>query len=353
MSLKRIGVLLGKEFLQGPKNFIFVWAVIAPVVISFVVSLAFGSLFSEKPKLGVMDEGDSQMVAMITGLDSATTREYDTVPAITHAVESGGVDMGIVLPRGFDDAVSQGKETEVRLYIWGESLAKNRSILGVTITNLIRELAGQEAPVDIETITLGDEVSIPWNDRLLPLIVLMAVFIGGLFLPSTSVINEKVKNTMVALVVTPTTTGDIFMAKGLLGFILSLIMGIIILLLNQAFGSQPALLVMVLALGGIMATEIGLILGALIKDITSLFAIWKLGGILLFAPALIYMFPQIPEWVGMIFPTYYVVQPIVQISQQVSTWADIAINIFVLIGLDVLFAGIVVLVLRRRRVYLV
>ena len=55
MSLKRIGVLLGKEFLQRPKNFILVWAVVAPVVISFVVSLGFGSLFSEKPKLGVMD----------------------------------------------------------------------------------------------------------------------------------------------------------------------------------------------------------------------------------------------------------------------------------------------------------
>jgi len=55
----------------------------------------------------------------------------------------------------------------------------------------------------------------------------------------------------------------------------------------------------------------------------------------------------------MIFPTYHVVQPIVAISQPGSTWADIAVNVFVLIGLDVLFAGIVVLVLRRRRVYLV
>jgi len=353
VSLKRIGFLLGKEFLQGPKNFIFVWAVVAPVVISFVVSLAFGSLFSEKPKLGVVDEGDSQMVAMITGLDSAITREYDTVPAITNAVESGSVDMGIVLPQGFDEAISQGEETEVRIYIWGESLAKNRSILGVTVTNLIRELAGQEAPVEIDTITLGDEINIPWNDRLLPFIVLMAVFIGGLFLPSTSVINEKVKNTMVALVVTPTTIGDIFVSKGLLGFILSLVMGIIILVLNQAFGSQPGLLVMVLALGGIMATELGLLCGALIKDLTSLFTIWKMGGILLWAPAFIYLFPQIPEWVGMIFPTYYVVQPIVQISQQGSAWADISVNVFVLIGLNVLFAGIVALVLRRRRVYLV
>ncbi len=63
---------------------------------------------------------------------------------------------------------------------------------------MIREPAGREAPVEIETITLGDEVSIPWNDRLLPLIVLMAVFLGGLFLPSTSVINEKEKKTLEA-----------------------------------------------------------------------------------------------------------------------------------------------------------
>jgi len=353
MSLKRVGILLGKEFLQGPKNFIFIWVLVLPIVISLVFSLVFGTLFTEKPTLGVVDEGSSQLVAMIGELTSVDTKEYDSVSEIKQAVESGAVDIGMVIPAGFDSSVMQGEETELTTYIWGESLAKNRTILRVTIANLVRESTGQEAPVEIEVITLGDEVSIPWNERLLPLLVLMAVFLGGLFLPATSVINEKEKKTLEALVVTPTTIGDVFVAKGLLGVILSLFMGTVILILNQAFGVAPVLLLLLLALGAVMAAELGLLCGALIKDITTLFAIWKLGGILLFGPAIIYMFPQIPQWIGKLFPTYYLLQPIVEISQRGSGWSDIATNVFILAGLDLILIGVVVFALRRTRQFAV
>ena len=353
MSLKRVGILLGKELWQGPKSFMFIWVIVLPIVLSLVLSLIFGALFSEKPKLGVLDEGSSQLVTMAEQLTSVVTKDYGSVSEIKQAVESGAVDVGMVIPADFDSSVMQGEETELTTYIWGESLAKNRIILGATIANLVRGLAGQEAPVEIEVITLGDEVSIPWNDRLLPLIVLMAVFLGGLFLPATSVINEKEKKTLEALVVTPTTIGDIFVAKGLLGIILSLFMGVVILILNQAFGAEPMLLILVLALGAIMAAEIGLICGALLKDITTLFAIWKLGGILLFGPAIIYMFPQIPQWIGKLFPTYYLLQPIIEISQRGGGWPDIATNVFILVGLDLILVGVVVFILRRTRQFAV
>ncbi len=324
-----------------------------PIVISLVFSLVFGTLFTEKPKLGVLDEGNSQLVAMVEQLPSVITKEYGSVAEIKQAVEGGAVDVGMVLPADFDSSVMQGEETELSTYIWGESLAKNRTILGAVITNLVRELAGQEAPVEIEAVTLGDEVSIPWSDRLLPLVIIMAVILGGLFLPATSVINEKEKKTLEALVVTPTSIGDVFVAKGLLGVILSLFMGVVILVLNQAFGTEPALLVLVLTLGAIMAAEIGLLCGALIKDITTLFAIGKAGGILLFGPAIIYMFPQIPQWIGKLFPTYYLLQPIIEISQRGGGWSNIATNVLILVGLDLLLIGVVVFVLRRTKQFAV
>jgi ABC-2 type transport system permease protein len=352
MSLRRVGILLVKEFFKGPKSFI-IWAIAPPLVVSLVVSLVFGTLFSEKPKLGIVDEGSSQLVTMSRELTSVVTDEYDTVSEIKQAVESGAVDMGIVLPDGFDGFVMQGEETEITAYIWGESLAKQRTILLVTIANLVREMAGQEAPIEIESVTLGDKESIPWNDRLLPLIVLITVFIGGIFLPSTSVINEKAKRTLEALFVTPLTVGEVFLAKGLFGIILSLFMGIVILILNRAFGAEPTLIVLLLVLAAIMAAEIGLILGALMRDITSLFTVWKLGGILLFAPAFIYLFPQIPEWIGRIFPTYYIIQPIVEISQRGGAWPDIATNVFILIALDLVLLVVLIFTLKRTGQYTV
>ncbi len=349
MSLKRVGIILGKDLIHGPKNFIFILVIVAPVLISLLLSLIFGTLFSETAKLGIADEGDSQLVTMAEGLSSVRVLRYSGDSELKEAVERGSLDMGIVLPAGFDDSVARGEEVKINAYVWGESLAKNRTILFVTIDSLVRDLTGQEVPIEIDTITLGDEKSIPWNDRLLPLIVLMAVFLAGVFVPATSLIEEKEKKTLEALVITPTSVIDVFAAKGVFGLVLSLFMGIVILVLNQAFGSNPFLLVMVLFLGAIMAGEIGLICGALIKDVTTLFAVWKTGGILLFGPAIVYMFPQIPGWVGRIFPTFYLMEPIVAISQGGANWADIALNVFILVGIDIVLAAAVMLTLKRAR----
>ena len=155
MSLKRVGFLLSKEFIHGPKNFIFIMAIVAPVVFTLVFSLIFGTIFTEKPRLGIVDAGHSQLVATVQELDSVIFREYDTVSEVRQAVESGAVDMGMVLPDGFDSAVSRGERGEIEAYLWGESLAKNRAILAMTIADLVRELGGQEVPVEINSVTLG------------------------------------------------------------------------------------------------------------------------------------------------------------------------------------------------------
>ena len=348
MSLRRIGVLLSKELFQGTKNFIFVWAIIAPVAISLVVSLIFGSLFAEPPRLGIVDEGNSQLTANAGETTAITVRRFGSTADLRQAVESGSTDMGIVLPADFDTLVKQGEKTLLTAFVWGESSSRSRLILSVTVVNLVREIAGQEAPLEVESITLGDAVVIPWNERLLPLIVLMSVFLGGMFLPATSIINEKEKGTLTALLVTPTTAEDVFLSKGIVGIVLSLLSGLVILLLNQAFGAHPLLLVTVLALGAVMAAGLGLLMGIALKDITTLFAIWKLGGILLFGPAFIYMFPQIPQWIGRLFPTYYILQPIIEISQG-GGWETININISILLALDLLLVGVVALSLRRAK----
>jgi ABC-2 type transport system permease protein len=347
MSLRRIGVLLSKDFIQGPKNFIFIYAIVFPVVISLVLSVVFGTLFAETPKLGISDEGNSQLTGSLAGLDSIISKEYATTAGLKEAVESGAVDMGIVLPQGFDSAVSRGEITEITAYIWGESLAKNRGILGVIIVNQVRDQLGQAVPLEIEAVNLGDAESIPWEDRILPMIILYAVIIGGAMLPATALVEEKQKRTLKALLVTPVSLEEVYVSKGLLGVILSLFMGVFVLILNQAFGVQPFLLIMVLALGSLLAASFGLILGAFAKNITTLFATIKLLGIVLFGPAIVFLFPEIPQWIGRIFPTYYIIQPVVEITQQGGTWPDVALEVFILIGFILAGFAAVALVLRR------
>lgn len=350
MSLRRVGVLLGKEIIHGPKNFILVFAIVAPVIISLLISLIFGTLLTQKPNLGFADQGDSRIVEKARALGTINVTEYATVDELRKAVESGALDVGMALPSGFDDALILAEEAEVSVYVWGESLLKNLTIIEISIIELIRDMTGEQTPVEIASITLGEE-SIPWAERLLPFVVMMAVFLGGLMIPATSLITEKEKHTLEAVSITPASFGDIFISKAIFGIILSLFMGIVILVLNRAFTTEPGLLIMVLFLGAVMAAEFGLLLGILLKDFSTLFTVWKFGGLILFFPVFLYIFPEIPEWVGMIFPTYYVIQPIVDISQYGGGWSEIAVNVIVLIGLNVLLAVALMLLQNRQQQY--
>jgi len=333
MSIRRIAILLGKDFKYGSKGFVFILAIVAPILISIVLNLVFGTFFSQTAKLGISDQGKSRLVDLISASDSVQTRTYTSAEALRKAVETGAVDIGVSLPVNFDEVASSESPTVLTAYVWGESLAKNRSILVASINSAVRQLAGQEVPVQIETTTLGDTQSVPWSDRLLPFVLLYAVTIGGIMVPASLIVNEKQKHTLTALAITPTTLIEIFAAKGLVGVILAMVMSVVILLMNQAFGVQTGLLMIVLCLGAVLASLFGLVLGALIKDINTLFATIKGIGILLYAPVFVYMFPQIPQWIGNIFPTYYIIQPVVEISQQNGTWSDIIFEVAILAGL--------------------
>jgi ABC-2 type transport system permease protein len=59
MKPRQTLVLLGKELVWGPKTFVFIMAVVMPLVLSLVISAIFGGLFSDLPRLGIYDEGDS------------------------------------------------------------------------------------------------------------------------------------------------------------------------------------------------------------------------------------------------------------------------------------------------------
>lgn len=81
--------------------------------------------------------------------------------ALRRAVEAGAVDVGVALPADFDDLIVQEQEAKLVVYVWGQSLARSRAIAGATIAHLIREVAGQESPVEIITTTLGNAENIP------------------------------------------------------------------------------------------------------------------------------------------------------------------------------------------------
>jgi ABC-2 type transport system permease protein len=349
MSIRIIAVLLGKELKYGSRSYFFIFAVVGPIIITLLVNLIFGTFFSQKPKLGISDQGNSRVVVSLKKMESINLEKYSSEIELKEAVATGARDVGIVLPGNFDSLIKKGKLTTLTAYIWGESLLKNRAVLGAAFLYQARKVSGKKAPVDITAVSLGDKNSIPLKDRFLPIIVLLAIFISGFALPSTSLVEEKQKGTIGAVITTPATQHDIFIAKGLMGTMVSMVMGISILILNHSFNTQSGLIIFILFLGAVMASCFGLILGAFVKDMAALFTTIKGLGIFIYAPGIVSIFPGIPGWVGRLFPTYYVINPVMEIAREGGSWSTVYIDVLILIGIIALFIVIVGVIAAKTR----
>lgn len=335
MNIARILTIVKKEFIYGSKNFIFIMAVVMPVVLSLVISLLVGTLFSGKPRLGIVDQGDSQLTVKMSQLEYLATDTYQSTELLHSDVARGALDMGLVLPAGFDAQLQAQDETTMDLLIWGESLLKHRTILAVSLVRQIIEVAGREIPVNTALVLVGEKTNIPWDVRLFPFVVIITIFLGGMMVPATSLVEEKLHRTYRALLTTPASLADVLIAKGFTGVVLALFEGLLILYLNTAFGTRPATLIVVLTLSSIFAAATGIILGVVVKDISTLFTIIKTLGIFLYAPGFVFMFPEVPQWIARIFPTYYLLNPIVELTMNNAAWADIAADVYILIGMTI------------------
>lgn len=336
MNVRRTAALIGKEFKQETGSFFFIFSLVTPLVFTLVLLVVFGSGFLDKPKLGLVDAGGSELTLELAAMDEIILKEFSGTDELKAAVETGAIDLGITLPADLDRRLEAGEFTHIEAYLWGGSLLKHRAVLGTLIAVEIRRLSGQEPPVDIETAVVGEGQSLPWKDRLLPFVVLISIVLGGFMIPATSLVTEKQNRTLKALVVAPATLEEVFLAKGLVGFSISLLMGAVVLVINQAFGTRPGLLVLVLALGAALSAVCGILLGALTKDLNTLFATIKSLGIFLYAPAILYLFPSIPAWIAKLFPTYYLIQPVIELGQTGAGWPEVASDVAVLTGIILL-----------------
>lgn len=327
MKLHNSFTILGKDLLLGPRGALSLWIVAMPLIMTFLIKMVFGGLIDPSPRLGIVDHGSSLVVKEAQALPGIDVTLLDSEEELKVLVEANDLDAGMVLKAGFDEELQSGRTPPLDLFLGGESLASNRIILLINTLDMIRKVEGSPSPVEVSVEMLGDGTSVPIGERLLPMMVLMAVALAGIFLPASSIVQERETKTIEALLVTPVTIREFIIAKGILGFFLAFIVGAATLLLNNGFDVYLAGHLAVLAVASLMCTQVGIILGSSVKDMTALFTIFKGGSMILFAPAILFLFPSLPRWISMLFPAYYFLGPLYDISIEGALLRDVALDL--------------------------
>jgi len=346
MSLSRYAKILRKDLAIGPRSPIFLWMIVLPVALTLILQVAFGSLFNPKPRLGIVDEGASEITAQVEQMDGIELTLLDDTEELKRMVESNDLDAGLVLQSGFDEAVRSGAKPELQFYVSGESYASNRIILTVTTLDLIREIEGSEAPVTVEVESFGS-AGLPISVRLVPVIVFYALTMAGIFVPGSNLVEEKEQGTLMALLVTPVKIGEVLAAKWSLGVILASVMATVTLLLNQALGANWLDVLVVVLVAGALSSMIGLLIGTFAKDSAIMFGVVKGLGIFLFAPTLFYIFPDWPQWIAKLFPLYWILEPIWAVAIMGGSLGEVWVELAVATGITVALIPVVGMVARR------
>lgn len=176
MDIQRILILLGKEARLGATNFMSIYVLVMPVVLSLLIALVFGDLLAQTPRLGIYDASDSQQfIQPLLDHPSINTTLYGSEDALTRAVERGAEEIGLSLPAGFAEAMrSDSAQVDFTVYRWGEAGVRNLLLLESAVGRAMAEGIGSgidQLPVGVNAEQLGSANNLTWSQRLLPLLL--------------------------------------------------------------------------------------------------------------------------------------------------------------------------------------
>lgn len=325
-NIANVWTILKKDLKKAPGSGIVLLSFGYPVLITFMIQLIFGQVFDPPPRIGLMHSGESAIAEAITSAPSAEVTVFSDKDALWSAVEAGDLDMGMVLPVGIDAAFKAGEPIDAEGH--ASTLANPQALIKAEALLLdIFLAAGPELPVTIERVTLLENPPKPWVDRLVPLIILLTFFVAGTFLTGFALVDEKVKGTLKAILTTPTSMLELLMSKAVFSYGVAMLCGLITLALNDAFSSMSGPLALAFTIAAVMTIELGMIIGLLSKDVNVLYGAVKSIGPVLVVSAAPFMFEAFPKWIAQVFPTWWVLSPIMSIVNEGAGLADVGVEL--------------------------
>lgn len=280
------------------------------------------------------------------GIEFAT---FNSVEALRSAVRSGDSDViaGLDLPSSFIEKASQGEQTTVQLYTTADTPESVRTAMTGFVSELANGIAGNPLPVTLEDQVLGVDragAQIPPREQMLPLLAFFVLMLETLALASL-VAGEIRSRTVTAILATPVGLRDFLTAKAVIGTLLAFTEAALLMLILGAFGSNAPLLVVVLLLGAILVTGVGLLAGSTGRDFLGIVFTGVVLLVPLAIPAVAALFPgSASAWV-MVIPTYPLVEAIIGTISEGADWGQMLPYLAALAGwcAVVLAAGMLVL----------
>ncbi|UCF59890.1 MAG: ABC transporter permease [Anaerolineaceae bacterium] len=282
MNLRATMAIARKDFLDALKNARLLVIILMPIGFSVLYGYLFRDTL-DTMEIVIYSPDTSSMVSVLSELDAVSLFVVDSPEAVETKLEEEKAIVGVVLPPQFDLAVRAGERPALEL-IYRENPEDARGTQRM-ILQTIEQISGRQPIVSVierslqppgsaeeaearEPMSFFREIDL--QSFFIVLWVMMGITMNGSFLVPTLLVEEKDKKTLDAILVTPTNYLDVLTGKVLVGVLYCLLTSLTVMALNQGFAGDVGFSLTVVLLASVALTLIGLLIGGLIDNLTTL-----------------------------------------------------------------------------------
>lgn len=270
MSWARIRAIYRKDMRDAVRDSRVLSALIMPLAFGLLYSVMFNDddVTMQKVKLGVVASGETRLATAISQQVGPTVRltfvTMPTVAQLQEEVRDEDVDVGLVVPAGFDDAVKEGRSPALTLLL-PSSPDVNSDFVAAIVDRSVQTLAGRAPPARIEIQKLPPETGAvtaldALGTRVVFILVSMVMLLAmvAVYAVPAVLVEETEKKTMEALTLIAS-TADVIAAKALFGIALSAIGTVVLFVITRADAVEVGALAAVVLLSAAVLVGIGLL----------------------------------------------------------------------------------------------
>lgn len=349
MNLRLIDTLVQKDLSIFFRNRFFAIITVMGIIAYLVVYFVMPGTVDDTLEIGlyspvgipVFEEIDEEGLEFVR-----VTSEED----LRQAIIDGRFLAGISLPADALARLLAGESPAIDVFFAADVTPEIKDAVAMVIQEVGYMVTGQTLDIEVSEEVLGLDFGgtpLPPRDRLRPLLAVMLIMVETMGL-ATLISAEIERHTVNALLVTPATVVDVFVAKGIAGISLAFGQAAVFMAIVGGLDKQPLVVLTALFLGAVLVIAAGFIIGALAKDMLSVLA-WSMPVIIiLLIPSIAIAFPgSVTGWVE-VLPSYYLVDTIHRASNFGAGWSDVWQNLMILLGFGLALVWTGTVVLRRR-----
>jgi ABC-2 type transport system permease protein len=304
-TLLNILAIAVKDFLDSVKNRTVFFAILFPVLLSLIFRIVLESGSMPLLNLALVNGQGTKLAGYVTkfGLGKIHVEMVEDADLAKKMVADGKVHAALVLPDGFEEKMAKGRTPLADFWVDGANIARGAA-LEMFVNKILYHYNGQSPPAELVVKNVSGAGFGP-GTAMLPTWLLFTI-LGAYMVVASSIMEERERKTLQAILVTPCRMPHILVGKGLTGIILTVCGALLIMILNDGFVGNPLSSLVIILAGTAFFTFLGVVVGLVLPSQTTANVFGSLMFMGMFLPVVLATASKKLKFAAELLPSYYV-----------------------------------------------